>query len=269
MNDLPTTTHLELELTDGWLTIWLNRPESRNALSGELVAELSGVLRTVQPDRSVRGITIRGRGGVFCAGADLKAFRAIFQSGGSDLEPAKQNNREAGRLFGLIDRMPQVVVMLVEGAAMAGGMGMLCGGDVVVAMADAKFALTETSIGIAPAQIAPFVIKRLGAAVGRRLMLTGARFDGREAARLGLVDYVAADVAELEQIEAGIRRDVLRCAPGAVAATKELILAIPSLAREEMVERAAECFAQCLLGDEGREGIASFLEKRKPAWARD
>jgi isohexenylglutaconyl-CoA hydratase len=267
MSALPDTRLTELQLDGGWLTVWLNRPDAANALSGELVAELMAVLSAVADDRGVRGITLRGRGGVFCAGGDLKGFKASLQDPDRAADGIAEASRRAGALFARLDTMPQVVVMLVEGAAMAGGLGMVCAGDVVAVTADARFALTETRLGIPPAQIAPLVVRRIGLAAARRIMLTGAQFRGEEARALGIADYVAESVAELELLEADIRAAVLRCAPGANAVTKELVLAAGQLAPEAMQEVAARRFAECLLGEEGREGIASFLEKRKPRWA--
>lgn len=267
MNSLPTCDHLHLDRDRQWLTIWLNRPEVRNALSQELVAELRAVLEAVRGDRSVRGVTLRGKGGVFCAGGDLKGFRANYQGGSETADDVAASSRAGGELFDLINEMPQVVVILVEGAAIAGGLGIACTGDVVAVTSDAKFSLTETTLGIPPAQIAPFVVQRLGLSVARRLMLTGARFDGAEAGRLGLADHVVEDAAGLDQVDAEIRRQVMRCAPGANAVTKEIALATRHLDRPAMLDFAARGFAECMLSDEGREGIASFLEKRKPAWA--
>lgn len=267
MTDLPETEHLILERGDGWLTVWFNRPETRNALAQEMVDELVDVLHRVREDRSVRGITLRGKGGWFCAGGDLKSFKSDFQGGSPDRARVVAASRAAGELFDLVNEMPQVVVILVEGAAMAGGLGMVCCADVVAVTRDARFAMTETTLGIPPAQIAPFVVQRLGLSTARRLMLTAARFEGEEAGRLGLADHVVEDAAGLEAVEAGIRAQVMRCAPGANAVTKEVVLATRTLDRQGMLDFAAEGFAGCMLSDEGREGVASFLEKRKPDWA--
>ncbi len=250
-----------------WLTLWLDRPEARNALSEPMIGELSRVLSTCHEDRSLRGITIRGRGGLFCAGGDLKAFKAVFQDEGAQVTDVAAANRRGGELFERINRQPQVVLMLVEGAAMAGGLGMLCAADLVAVTADARFALTETTLGIPPAQIAPYVAERLGLPAARRLMLTAQRFDGREAGRLGLADFVVDDAEALERIEAQVRDDVRRCAPGANARTKDILLAARHLDREAMLDYAAAGFAQAMISDEGREGIAAFVEKRRPSWA--
>lgn len=267
MNQLPDCQTLLLELENQWLRIWFNRPESRNALSEELVNELREVLETVREDRSIRGITLRGNGGVFCAGGDLKAFKRVFQSETGDHQAAVDFNRGGGELFNLVNSMPQVVLMLVEGAAMAGGLGMLCAADVVAVTRDAKFSLTETTLGIPPAQIAPFVVKRLGLPTARRLMLTAARFDGVEAARLGLADYVVDAADDLETIEQQTRHAVQKCAPGANAVTKKIIMATSQLEGEALIDFAAEQFANAMLSDEGKEGLSAFAEKRKPAWA--
>jgi isohexenylglutaconyl-CoA hydratase len=257
---------LELEYDNDWLTIWLNRPDSRNALSAQMVEELQNVLGRIAADRAVRGVTLRGRGGVFCAGGDVKAFKTVLQGEGSDRDAVVRSSREGGLLFERINTLPQAVVILVEGAAIAGGLGMVCCADVVIVASDAEFALTETTLGIPPAQIAPFVTERLGLRTARRLMLTAARFTGSEALALGLADFVGSDLQQIETLEAGIRAQVRRCAPGANAATKEILLASRRLDRASMLDFAALMFARCLLSDEGREGVASFVEKRKPAW---
>lgn len=266
MTTLPETETLILKLDQGWLTIWFNTPENRNALSDKLAGELKETLLAVREDRSVRGITLRGKGGIFCAGGDLKGFMKAL-SGGMSRDEAAAMNRGGGELFALVNAMPQVVVVLVEGAAIAGGLGLVCCADIVVVTKDAKFSLTETQIGIPPAQIAPYIVQRLGLSTARRLMLTGARFDGEEAGKLGLADHVVAAADDFDDVEINIRKNVIRCAPGANAITKEIVLASQTLSGTEMMDFAAERFAQCITGDEGREGIASFVEKRKPEWA--
>lgn len=264
--DLPPVTALELVQKDGWLTIWFNQPESRNALTESLVTDLLAVLEAVRDDRAIRGLTLRGRGGVFCAGGDLKSFRNTLQMLDEPDRVIAQSRRGA-RIFDTVNTMPQVVVAVVEGAAMAGGLGLACCADVAIVAADARFGFTETAIGLTPAQISPFVMQKLGYAAARRLMLTAARFDGREAFRLGFADILGETPEELAAAEAQIRRQVLRCAPGAVADIKALVLALPGLDREAAIGMAAENFARRMLSDEGREGVASFLEKRRPDWA--
>ncbi len=248
-----------------WLTIWLDRPDARNALSGEMIDALQALLDESAADATLRGITMRGRGSVFCAGGDLKGFGSSLAD--PDAAAAiEASSRAAGKLFHRIATMPQVTIMLVHGAAMAGGMGLACAGDILVVTADARFALTETQLGIVPAQIAPFVVERTGPATARRLMITGARFDGDGAFELGIADIVVADSGEFDPAESELRAQVLSCAPAANAATKRLLRALPADDAEAFIDDAARVFRECLQSDEGREGMAAFVGKRKPRW---
>jgi len=266
MQNLPDTTKLDTNLEKGWLTIWLNSPKNKNAIGDAMIADLLGVMDAVRDDRSIRGITLRGKNGIFCSGGDLKSFNAMQAPGVTHAEVAKMN-RAIGDVLLALNEMPQVVICLVEGAAIAGGLGLMCCGDVILGTEDAKFSLTETMLGIPPAQIAPFVVARVGLPTARRIMLTGARFTGAEAQSYGLVDEIAEDVAGVEALEAKIKRGVLKCGPSAIAATKQLILSSRDKSGAEMMDHAANTFAACMLSDEGKEGISSFVEKRKPNWS--
>lgn len=263
MTQLPTTTSIQLELTQGWLSIWFNQPERRNPLTDAVVHEIAQVLSAVADDRSIRGITFRGRGGFFCAGGDLTGFQRLASGA---REEAMATSTLIGQLLAQLNRQPQVTLALIEGAAMAGGLGLACCCDVAIGTADARFAFSETRIGISPAQIARYVLQKCGYATGRRLMLTAARFQGREAADFGLLDAVVDDASQLSSAEMAIKAEVLSCAPAAIAATKALIVALPDIEEDERIHAAAANFTRALQGDEGREGVASFLEKRKPNW---
>ena len=256
------TKTTDLSIDGEWATLWLDRPTVKNAMNDAMLAEMMEHFARVREDDGVRGLTLRGRNGVFCAGGDLKAFTA-YQS--KPLPEVAAFNRRIGTMLDAFNRLPVTTLVLVEGAAIAGGLGLMCAADAIATTPNAKFSLTETMIGIPPAQIAPFVVARAGLSTARRIMLTGARFDGTEAVRIGLADEATDD---LDAWEARMRKGVLRCAPGAIAATKALILESGRLSRDEALDRAGESFARCLLSDEGREGVASFLEKRKPEWAR-
>lgn len=265
--DLPACHHFLLDRDGDWLTVWFNRPDARNALSREVSAELAAVVAAVREDRSLRGVTLRGKGKVFCAGGDIKGFQSVFQGGEQGLDEVAAANAATGELFHAINTLPQVVVVLVHGAAIAGGLGLACCGDIVVSTDEALFSMTETQIGIVPAQIAPFVIGRIGLPAARRLMLTGGRFRGAEAGRLGLADQVVATEAALGAAELDIRAGVRSCSPAANAETKALLMALPRLSPEEARQAGGYAFARCMLSEEGREGVASFIEKRKPRWA--
>ena len=275
MADYPVTQAIEIERSGAnhngpWMTLWFNQAQKRNPLTDEASAELKSVFKILRDDRSVRGVTLRGRGGVFCSGGDLKSFKEVFQNtakSGSSRAEIMAMSRGAADLFDGFNSLPQVTISLIEGAAVAGGFGLACCSDYVICDAAAKFSMTETMIGLSPAQIAPFVIQRLGYARARRLMLTGARFTGAEAKDLGLADFTAATLDELNAHEETLRAQVLRCAPGAVADTKALLIALTELPRDVAVEAAAENFAGRMLSDEAKEGLTSFFEKRKPHWA--
>lgn len=258
---------LELDLHGGWLTIWFNQPHKRNPLTDQMRGELMQVLQGTREDSTVRGITLRGRGGIFCAGGDLKSFKAL-SSGAVPRHEVMATSSSIGELLDTVNHMPQVVIAVVEGAAMAGGFGLACCADVVLCERQAKFAMTETAIGLSPAQIAPYVIAKLGVATARRLMLTAARFDAQQAFEVGFVDELADSVAALTDIEKQLQKQVLSCAPGAIADTKRLLRDLAGQTESaQMIAIAAENFADRVASPEALEGIASFFEKRRPSWA--
>lgn len=266
MSKLPETTKLITELNKGWLTIWFNAPENKNALSQTLTSEFEAVLDAIRDDRSVRGVTLRGKNGVFCSGGDLKGFFA-GQSGDDPHTAFKTLNRKGGTLFDKVMTLPQVVIAYVEGAAIAGGLGLMCCADIIIVRDNAKFALTETRIGIVPAQIAPIVVARAGLPKARQIMLTGAQFLGKDTPDYNLSDFVVEDETTFKTLEERFKSDVLKCAPGAIGVTKDILMQTPHMSREAQLDFAAEKFADCITSDEGREGIASFVGKRKPKWA--
>ncbi|RLA56756.1 MAG: enoyl-CoA hydratase [Gammaproteobacteria bacterium] len=263
---LPTVENILLEQDGDTLTIWFNRPEVRNALSGPVADDLAATLEALPCEESIRFVILRGKGGVFCAGGDLKMFKTVFQ-GDARREDIVSFNADFGRLMNAIQAMPQLFIVLIEGAAMAGGLGMACLADVTIATRDAKFALTEVTLALPPAQITSVIIKRVGASEARRLLLTAARFDGVEAGRLGFAHFVVEDARALEAKAAELLAQSRMGAPAAIAATKQIINATEQLDGNDLVQFAAERFADCMLGEEAKEGLAAFAEKRKPNWA--
>jgi isohexenylglutaconyl-CoA hydratase len=159
------------------------------------------------------------------------------------------------------------VIALVDGPAMGGGLGLACCADIVITTPRARFALSETSLGLPPAQIAPFVINRMGLATARRLALSGARFDGAVAAAIGLSDYHCESAEQAAGTLQRLLADIGRCGPYANAVTKALLVEVAGTDRDDLIRRAADAFTACLRSDEGREGIAAFIEKRRPTWA--
>lgn len=177
-------------------------------------------------------------------------------------------NADFGRLMRAVQALPQLFIVLIEGAAMAGGLGLSCLADVVVTTRDARYALSEVTLGIPPAQITPVVMQRIGASQARRLLLTAAVFDGAEAGALGFAHFVVDDAAALEARAQELLAQARRGSPGAIAATKAIINESSRLQGDELVQFAAERFADCMLGDEAREGLAAFAEKRSPSWSK-
>jgi isohexenylglutaconyl-CoA hydratase len=263
---LPQVDNILLEPEGDTLTIWFNRPEVRNALSAQVADDLAAVLEALPAEQSLRFVVLRGKGGVFCAGGDLKQFKMVFQ-GKSSRDDIVRSNADFGRLMKAIHALPQLFIVLVEGAAMAGGLGLSCLADVVITTRDAKYALTEVTLGLPPAQITPVVVARVGASEARRLLLTAAVFNGEEAQRLGFAHFVADNTAALQTQVQTLLSHARKGAPRAIAATKQIINATGQLEGDDLVQFAAERFADCMLGDEAREGLAAFAEKRRPAWA--
>ena len=263
---LPDVENLLLERSGDTLTIWFNRPEVRNALSQAVADDLAAVLEALPGESDIRFVVLRGKGGVFCAGGDLKMFKTVFQ-GGAERDDIVRFNADFGRLMKAVHALPQLFIVLIEGAAMAGGLGLSCIADVVVTTADAKYSLTEVTLGIPPAQITPVVMQRIGASEARRLLLTAARFDGTEAGRLGFAHFVVEDAEALEDKCREILAQASKGAPGAIAGTKQIINAVGQLQGDDLVMFAAERFADAMLGDEAKEGLAAFAEKRQPNWS--
>lgn len=264
MSTLPVCQTLLLERHNGILHITLNRPDSRNAMNLQMVAELRAVLAAVRDDRQVRALVIGGAGGHFCAGADIKDManaRAQGQTAYRDL------NRVFGALLEETQHAPQVVITVLQGAVLGGGFGLACVSDIAMADHQAQFGLPETSLGLLPAQIAPFVVQRIGLTQARRLALTAARFDGNQARRMGLVHFVEHDPQALAERLDEVLAHVLCCAPGANAATKKLLLASAGQLSDGLLDQAAEWFSEAVTGDEGVEGTMAFVQKRQPGWA--
>lgn len=263
MSSLPDCQTLLLELHGGVLHITLNRPDSRNAMSLQMLAELRAVLTAIRDDRTVRALVLSGAGGHFSAGGDIKDM-ANARAQGADAY--HELNRAFGALLEQAQHTAQVLICVLQGAVLGGGFGLACVSDVALADHKAQFGLPETSLGLIPAQIAPFVVQRIGLTETRRLALTAARFDGTEAQRLGLVHFVEQDAQALAERLDEVLQQVLRCAPEANAMTKKLLLASAGQPSNELLDEAAQWFSAAVTGKEGIEGTMAFMQKRKPRW---
>lgn len=266
---LPETKTLLTRFESGVLHVTFNRPESRNSMSPEMLADIEAVFAAIASDRSVRAIVLRGAGGHFCAGADLKGMMAAGMKPPAAGEPDKiaAMNRSFGTMLRQVQGASQVVIAVCEGAVLGGGFGLACVSDIAFAHADAKFGLPETTRGLPPAQIAPFVVERIGLTQARRLALTGAQFRGDEALRLGLVHEGFASEEELQSKLAEAIQKILHCAPEANAVTKAILLQAGKVDLDIVLDEAAARFAACARGPEAPEGITAFIQKRSPKWA--
>jgi isohexenylglutaconyl-CoA hydratase len=267
--NLPETKTLLLSLDGGVLHLTLNRPESRNAMNRGMVEEINAVFDAVREQPLVRAVVLRGAGGHFCAGGDLKEMMAggLKPPQPGQPDPVVQFSRAFGSMLRKVGGAPQVVVAVLEGAVLAGGFGLACVADISLAQAAARFGVPETTRGLPPAQIAPFIVERIGLTQARRLCLTGAQFDGSEALRLGLVHETFTDEAELQARLGANLRQVLGCAPLANAMTKEIVLNAGRMDLDAVLDDAAQKFAAAVRGGEAPEGISAFLQKRAPKWA--
>ena len=255
-------------LASGCVETWtLNDPASRNALSEAMVDGLIAACERAAADADLRGVVLRGAGGHFCAGGSLGGFaKTIGQPlAAGEADPLVPLNRRFGALLQALCALPQWFIVAVEGAAMGGGFGLVCCADQVLAHTSAQFATPEVTLGIVPAQIAPFVVRRLGSSAARRCLLTGERWDAATAQHAGLVDEVVAGDMEAA-VQAAIARHAA-AAPQAVAATKRLLLAQPDTPLPALLDEAAMAFAQALRGPEAPQGLAAFAARKAPPWS--
>lgn len=251
----------------GVLHITFNRPDARNAMSMAMVDELLAALARAEADGTTRVVVLRGAGGHFCAGGDVKDIAtAVRTDRGCAHAAIMQINRRFGDLCAAYAASPLAIVAVTEGAVMGGGFGLACAVDVTLADASAKFRLSETSLGLVPAQIAPYLVERLGIGQARRLAVTGGTLDAEAAAAVGLAHECLPDTAALDAALARTVADILACAPGALAATKALMRRARLAAPADLIDDAATLFADAVLSDEGVEGTLAFMQKRKPRW---
>ena len=266
---LPETNTLLTTTCGGVLHIGINRPDTRNAMNAQVLSDLIAVFTALGPRGDLRAVVIRGVGGNFCAGGDIKDFariRAAKAEPGTD--PVAAFNRRFGEMLECVNTAPQAVIAVAEGVVLGGGFGLVCVADVTLAHKDANFGMPETGLGILPAQIAPFVVERIGLSQARRLGVCGARFDGAEALRLGLAHFVETDTTALETRLSTVLNQVLRCAPKANADTKQVMLAVGKKPLSQVLDDAALRFSAALTGPEAAEGTLAFIEKRPPNWAQ-
>jgi methylglutaconyl-CoA hydratase len=247
----------------GIARLTLNRPEVHNALGGRLLDELPAAARELDVDPEVRVVVLTGAGESFCAGGDLRWMQEM-----SKLDRAARiaASGKIAILLGALDRLSKPLVGRINGQAYGGGVGLIAVCDVAIAARGSRFGLTEVRLGLIPANIGPYVVKKLGEAKAREVFFNGKLFDAEEALRLGLVSKVV-EPAALDQAVEGEAALFLKCGPRAVAESKALIHHIVRHGAAASVDHAIERLADAWEGEESKEGIAAYFAKRKPDWA--
>ena len=261
MTDQPVLTSIE----DGVATVTLNRPKLHNAFDDAMIAALTEAFGTLGTDPSVRYVVLRGAGKSFCAGGDLAWMRRM--AGYSHAENLA-DARALAELMHVLDTLPRPTVAVVQGAAYGGGVGLVACCDIAVATMGARFCLSEVKLGLIPAAISPYVVAAMGRRAARRYFLTAEPFDAAEARRTGLIHAVADD-ADIEDVLAGLLDSLSKGGPTAQAAAKALIADVAHLPAEKLQDETAARIAEIRAGEEGREGVSAFLEKRRPNWIPD
>ena len=257
------TLNLTIE-PQGVARLALNRPRQYNALNRDMLAELSKAAKQLADNPQVRLVLMEGAGGRFCAGADLNWFRACA---GMDADSRSRETRLLADALAALDSLPKPLVGLVQGCAYGGGIGLIAVCDYALGQADAQFALSEVRLGLVPANIAPYIVRRLGVSRARAVALSGARFNAAQALTWGLLDETCAE-KDFAAARRRIIHDHLQAAPGAAAATKRLLgeVARHTGAFADLQQHTAEQLSHAWASPEGREGVQCFLERKQPGW---
>jgi methylglutaconyl-CoA hydratase len=244
--------------------IFFDRPTVHNSFNSTMIKELDYVFEKVKADKSIRVVVLSGKGKSFCSGADIKWLREIVDFS------FEQNLKESLQLAEVLHKiytLPKATVAMINGAAIGGGIGFLSVCDISVASEDAKFGLSEVKIGLVPAAISPYVVRRIGEGKAREYFLTGKRISAQKALEIGLINEVVP-LKRLKKTVDDTANLLLSSGPEAIAACKELIHKVPEMNFDKVKKYTARMIANLRISEEGQEGMASFLEKRKPKWTK-
>lgn len=261
----PSDQVVEVASNGPFATVSFNRPEVRNAFDGRTLEELAAVFRSFAPGEGPRAVFLTGAGDVFSSGADLKWMRDSGKRGDGGAS-YRFSSMLLSAAIRAVAECPLPTVALVRRAAFGGAVGFVAACDFAIASDDAVFRTTEVRIGVAPAVIAPFVLRKVGDRACREMFLTAGPLDAARALGLGLVDRVCP-AAELAAQGENLCRQFLDAAPGALAACKELLRTLPGMDPEDAEEFTVRMISRLRSSEEGQEGMSAFLEKRKPGWA--
>jgi methylglutaconyl-CoA hydratase len=246
----------------GVCTLTLNRPEIHNALSSQMISELTRAAKDLGADKNVRVVVLTGAGASFCAGGDLNWMRDQMAS---DAKTRADEATKIAMMLHALNTLPKPLIGRLQGNAFGGGIGLGCVCDVAIGVAGAKFGLTETKLGLIPATIGPYVVARLGEAMARRVFMSSRVFGATEAQTLGIL----AQVVDPVDLDAAVQREVtpyLSCAPGAVAASKALARQLGPTIDKSVIDKSVHALVDRWESDEAAEGIAAFFDKRPPVW---
>ncbi|MFQ5590692.1 MAG: enoyl-CoA hydratase/isomerase family protein [Phycisphaerae bacterium] len=260
-------THGTLRVTRGGVVarIALNRPDVRNAFNDEMLADLRESFDSLRSDTGVRAVVLTGQGACFCAGADVHWMSRVLEY---SYEQNYEDSLGLSRTLSDVYTFPKPVIGRINGAAIGGGTGLVAVCDIAIASQDAVFAFTETKLGLTPAVISPYLLKRMGESKLREYFLTGMRFTASRAAEMGLVNAVVpAD--QLDACVDATVESILTGGPNALASSKELIRGVSERSLEDCGPYTAEVIARLRMSDEGQEGMNAFLQKKSPRWVAD
>jgi methylglutaconyl-CoA hydratase len=258
-------TNLKADKQGAVLHLRLFRPQAKNAFNPDLIRELRDAVQTAAADSSLRLITLRGEGGTFCSGGDLNWMKASLAF------TPEENLRDAEELYALfdaLDRCPLPVFAVVEGHALGGGVGLVSVCDYALALRGTQFSLSEVRVGLVPACIGPFVLRKIGPSHARALFLSSERFDADRALAIGLVHEVAPDAPALEKALARLTESLLSASPKAIAVAKDFLRELGRLPAEGQGPLAVKTLADLRVTPQAQEGLRAFLEKRKPDWGK-
>ena len=263
MTDYGSHETVEVRAKDKVLWVSLDRPDVRNAFNEVMIRELLDVLARVKDDGDIRLLVLTGNGKAFCAGADLHWMKKMKDF---TLEENYKDALELAQLMYNLYMLPKPTIARVNGASIGGSNGLVAACDIVIASHRAEFSLSEVKIGLVPACIGPYLMKKVGERSCRELFTTGERISADEARRLGLVNDVVTHANLTRRVEE-YAANLLTSGPHALAVAKELIGNLAEMPLEEAKEYTAKVIAELRCGDEAQEGMTAFLEKRRPDWA--
>ena len=256
---------LKIDITPPIARVTLNRPESHNAFNQDLTQKVTAAFKALGTTEDVRVIVLSGTGKSFCAGGDLNWMKRMVES---TFEENLADAAEMAEMFHTIARCPKPVIARVHGAALGGGSGMVAAADIAISVESAMFGFTEVRLGIVPGVISPYVIDRIGPGRAREFFTTGEQFPARVAHSIGLVHNVVPGVEALDEAIDVKIEEFLKAAPGAIAATKNLIFQLSARSSASAIEYANEALARARASEEGQAGIQAFLNRKKPPWMK-